>query len=450
MFRNITIVVLVIALIGTGYWGFTEQQQKQAAEIQNENNYQRAFHDLTYHVDQLNDEIGSTLAMNSTKQLSPSLAEVWRVSSQAHDEVGQLPLGLVPFNDTEKFLNDIGDFAYQNAVRDFDKEPLTDEEYETLENLYKQSEEIQEDMRHVQAHVLKGHQRWTDVERDLVNHDEPMDNTVINGFAAIDEKADSFSKTDFASGDIDILPNDEKVAEKLEGDPLSEQEAKEKVKEFLDISGEVDIVIEPTGDGLPYPAYSMTVEDPEREGPIYLDMTKQEGHPIWMLHEREIEEEHVSLNEATNNAQEFLQRNGYGNLVLDDSKQYGNVATLKFVDTQEDIRIYPDSIVLEVALDDGEVIGYESIAYLANHEDRDDLDVEISEDEAKDALNPNLDVMEHHLALLQNDVQEEVVCHEFYGTINDDTFRIFINAKNGDEERVEKLDQAEPVYEELT
>ena len=124
MYKSIIIAVLALAVVGTGAWGYQQHRQKQAVLVNAENNYQRSFHDLSYRMDLLHDKIGSTLAMNSRKSLSPSLAEVWRITSEAHNDVGQLPLSLMPFNKTEEFLNNVGNFSYRTAVRDLDKEPL--------------------------------------------------------------------------------------------------------------------------------------------------------------------------------------------------------------------------------------------------------------------------------------------------------------------------------------
>src|SRR5690606_11680753 len=98
-------------------------------------------------------------AMNSRKQLSPSLAEVWRITSEARGDVGQLPLALLPFNKTEEFLSNIGDFSYRVAVRDLDKEPLSDEEVKTLKKLYKNSGEIKQELRKVQSVALENNLR---------------------------------------------------------------------------------------------------------------------------------------------------------------------------------------------------------------------------------------------------------------------------------------------------
>ena len=53
------------------------------------------------------------------------------------------------------------------------------------------------------------------------------------------------------------------------------------------------------------------------------------------------------------------------------------------------------------------------------------------------------------MAIITNDLGEEVLCYEFFGTMDDDTYRVYINANDGMEEKVEKLQNAEPVYEDV-
>lgn len=61
MLRGIIIVLLTIGVVGTGYWGYKEHQEKNAVLIRAENSYQRAFHDLAYEVDLLHDKMGQHL-----------------------------------------------------------------------------------------------------------------------------------------------------------------------------------------------------------------------------------------------------------------------------------------------------------------------------------------------------------------------------------------------------
>lgn len=165
--------------------------------IRAENSYQRAFHDLAYEVDLLHDKIGTTLAMNSRTSLSPALADVWRLTSEARSDVGQLPLTLMPFNKTEEFLANIGDFSYRTAIRDLEKEPLNDQEYKALQTLYSNAGNIQDELRKVQHLVLKNNLRWMDVELALASNKDPADNTIIDGLKTVEKNVTSYSSNNF-------------------------------------------------------------------------------------------------------------------------------------------------------------------------------------------------------------------------------------------------------------
>lgn len=115
---------------------------------------------------------------------------------EAQNDVGQLPLTLLPFNKTEEFLANIGNFSYRAAVRDLDKEPLSEEEYETLKVLYKQSGDIQKELRDVQHMVLENNLRWMDVELALASGDEASDNTIIDGFKTVEKTVSGYEESD--------------------------------------------------------------------------------------------------------------------------------------------------------------------------------------------------------------------------------------------------------------
>lgn len=448
MVRSVIIGVLTVALLGTGYWGYKEHQEKNAILIKIENNYQRAFHDLTYNIDLLHDEIGSTLAMNSRERLSPSLAEVWRITSEAQNDLGQLPLVLLPFSKTEEFLYKIGDFSYRNAIRDLDNEPLTEEEYETLQQLYEQSGEIQDELRKVQTMAMEENLRWMDVEIALATEDEPQDNAIIDGFKIVDEKVASFKEVDFGPEAVALTSNDEKLAERIEGmKKVSEDEAINIAKKFLNLKSLEGIEVSKTLDGLAYSAYNISIPDKEHGTSIVLEITENGGYVTWMMNERNIDKQSISLNEAFENAKKFLKRNGFNDMELIDSKQYDNIGVFNFSKLEDNVRIYTQTVVLEVALDEGDIIGYEGISYIENDgEERENLTPKLSSEEAEKQLNPNLKIMDHHVAVINNQLEEEVLCHEFYGVINNDTYQIFINADNGKEELVKKLANAEPIY----
>ncbi|MBM4762145.1 germination protein YpeB [Bacillus sp. B15-48] len=448
MLRGILITILTIGIAGTAVWGYQEHQEKNAILQNAENNYQRAFHDLTFQMDLLNDKIGTSLAMSSRSSLSPALAEVWKITSTAHSDVGQLPLTLVPFNKTEEFLANVGNFAYKTAIRDLDDEPLTNEEYETLQSLYEESAKIQNDLRKVQHMVLKNHLTWMDVELALATEGAPADNTIIDGFKTVEKTVESYSETKFGAGMVSLKKKDENF-KYLKGKEIDQNEALEIAKKWASPGDRVEERITENGEGSNYGFFSVDLEDKKNKVHSTMDITKKGGYPIWFLVSRDVDKQSISLNEASEKAIQFLKEHDFEDLDLFESAQYDNMGVFTFVGTKDDVRIYPDAIRVKVALDNGDVIGFSAADYLKSHHEREVAEPVLTASDAKKKVNPNVEIMEERLGVILNDLSEEVLCHEFIGVLGNDTYRIYINAENGVEEKVEKLHNAEQIYEDV-
>ncbi|MBM7569807.1 germination protein YpeB [Aquibacillus albus] len=444
MFRWIVIVLLAIGVIGTGVWGYQEHQEKNAILVQAENNYQRSFHDLTYHIDLLHDKLGTTLAMNTKEQLSPQLIEIWRLTSEAQTDVGQLPLALLPFNKTEEFLANIGDFTYRTAVRDLENEPLTDKEVETLESLYEKSGDIEKELRKVQHMVLEENLRWMDVQVALATNDQQADNTIVDGFETVEETVKGYTEGNFGPS-LTGTSKENHDYQFINGKEITEQQALEKVRELFDIDENTDITITKTGEGAKVPTYSGSYHTDDKSG--YIDISTKGGHPLSLMVNREVSEPKISLFEGMEKANDYLSKLDFKNMEMFESSQYDNVGVYNFVYTEDDIRIYPDSVQVKVALDNGEILGLSSRDYFRNHQERNISEPTLTEEEAKDKVNPNVEIQEQSLAVVEDDLGEEVLAYRFLGTLGQDTYQIFIDANKGIEVQVEKLKVAENKYE---
>ena len=364
MFRGILIAGLSLAVAGTAIWGYQEHREKNAVLINAENNYQRAFHELTYQVDLLHDKIGTTLAMNSRQSLSPTLAEVWRITSEAHNDVGQLPLTLLPFNKTEEFLAQMGDFSYRTAVRDLDKDPLTDKEYATLKNLYSQAEEIQNELRKVQHMAMKNNLRWMDVELALASGKEQADNTIIDGFKTVEKTVEGYDETDLGLAFVNLKVNDNSY-DHLDGKNLSKEEALDLARKYnIGIGKDTKVQITENGKGSDYGFYSISFEDSKTNQIGNIDMTKKGGHALWYMLSRDVKEQKISLNEASNKAVQFLKEHKYKDLEVFESAQYDNLGVFTIIKSLDGVRIYPKAIKVKVALDNGQIVGFSNEDYL--------------------------------------------------------------------------------------
>ncbi|WP_129691570.1 germination protein YpeB [Gottfriedia acidiceleris] len=438
MIKEAAIGVLAIGIIGTAYWGYTEHKAKNEINIQAENNYQRAFHELTYELDLLHDKIGDTLAMKSKSSLSPALVEVWGLTSQARSNVGQLPLRLLPVNKTEEFLTNIGDFSYRTAVRDLDKEPLTQNEYATLQKLYDNSAEIQGEIRKVQHMVFENKLRWMDVELAYAKDQNPKNNVIIDGFKTVERNVMTYSD---ANADPS-LTNYKVIRASLsnvKGEKITTKQAKDIAKKFLKLNSTAQIKVDLTGEKLEDRYYSLEIKEPKTNSEIYMDITEKGGYPVWVIDSRDISAQKVDLNQASINGLKFLERNKFSNMELTESSQYDTIGVFTYVTKQDGVRIYPESVTMKIALDDGSIVGFSSKNYLAAYTKRTIPKPKISVQEARNNISSNLKIMEERKAIILNKLNQEVLCYEFVGTRGNDTYQIFVNADTGVEEQIKKL-----------
>ncbi|MFC4078114.1 germination protein YpeB [Salinithrix halophila] len=441
MYRRIAAVLFPIALIaaiGFGVWGYQENQDKNSLLIKAENQYQRAFHDLNFHVDKLQDELGKSLALNTRKQLSTCMTNVWRLSFAAQNDLSQLPLSLMPFDKTESFLSRIGDFTYKVGVRDLDKKPLTDKEYQTLRTLYKRSNTIQGDLQGVQTKVLNNNLRWMDVELALASEDKVMDNTIIDGFKKVDKAVEGYSEVDFGP-----TVNNREAAQrdryaKLKGEKVTPKEVKEKIADILERPDTRGIRVVENKKGNYPKTYSVRLD---RGGGRQLnaDVTQKGGYILWMVYDRDVKKKKLNLERAQGEAIQFLDRLGYPEMEALSYDETGNMAAFNFVRRQGDTLIYPESVTVKVALDNGEIVGYRADKYVFNHKKKRNTQATISQAKARKYVNPRLTVQEVQKAVIFGEKGEEVLCYEFMGQLGKTRYRIFINAKTGDEEFVEKI-----------
>lgn len=433
--------VFAIATIAVGVWGYQENHEKNAILIKAENQYQRAFHDLSFHMDKLQDELGKTLAINSQKQIDGTLSHVWRLTSMAQSDVGQLPLTLMPFNKTEEFLSNTGKFAYQTAIRNLDKEPLTNGEYEKLKQLHKQSHDIQGQLDSLRSKILQHHLRWMDVETALATEHQNIDNTIIDGLQTVDKKVAGYNEVD-PGQTVQSLQNEKNFDDKnLTGSPITKEQAKRVALNFLGIKeGNAQLDVKETGKGHDYTAYSVSIVPKGANDALHLDVTKKGGHVTWLLNNRDVTAQKLNTSQAVTRADQFLKVHGFKDMQSMVQENYGNVSVLTYVSTPNHVRVYPDTVTVKVALDTGDIIGYQAESYVFHHKNRNLEKPKLTMSAARKSLNPHFQVKESRLAVVKNDSNQEVLCYEFVGSVENESYRVFIDAQNGKEVTIEKLD----------
>lgn len=435
--------ILLIALVAAGVWGYKEHQDKNSVLIKAENQYQRAFHDLSFHMDKLQTELGNTMAVNSTANdfYRKEMINVWRLTSEAQNEVSQLPLALLPFSKTDEFLGNLASFTYQTSVRDLSKKPLDDNELKTLKELYNRSKEISSELRGVQSKTIKDNLRWMDVEMALATESSNNDNVIIDGFKKVDKKVAEYSELNWGPSMKELFAaRSEKAPAGLD---VNADEVKKKATEFFGIKDGNSLKVKENAPGTEYSSFTVTGKDPESGADFQMDFTKKGGHMIWYTINRDSKSKDLSMEQAREIAEEYLAEHNYKDLTAINFDEYQNMATYTFVKKQGDVLIYPQKVIAKVALDNGEITGLEATDYIYRQKDRQIKQPKLTAQEAKKSISPDFQVSEEARAVIRNDAEQEVDCYQLTGKIGGTLYRIYVNSENGYEEKIETIGPVE-------
>ncbi len=158
-----------------------------------------------------------------------------------------------------------------------------------------------------------------------------------------------------------------------------------------------------------------------------------------MLNPRMVTTTRLSDDEAVARAQEFLNARGLTSFMPTYTLREQNVLTLSLVYKQDNVVIYPDQLKLQVALDNGQVVGYEAMGYLTSHHQRVITVPTLTQAKAKSKLSPRIQALSQRLALIPTSSKGEVLAYEFKTKLANDVFLVYINAASGEEEHILKL-----------
>jgi spore germination protein len=438
MIRNFIITILVIGLVGFGYWGYIEHRDKNALIIQNENNYQQAFHELSYYVDKIHDDLGTSLATDPKSTSAPQLTEVWKLTGQAREDIGKLPLKLMPLSNTSTFLSNVGNYSFNTAVKHPSVGGLSQKDYHQLETLYSESATVEKDLRHVQSVILTNNLKWTDVAAALQTN-QPKDNQIIDGLKTVNAKTADFDKkwqptANQPTGSLKLLDN-------LTGQNINKGDAIRISKQFIGIHAENKVDVQKVGTRSSYSGYNVTFSETNNNNEsTTAALTRKGGHMVWFMKNRSIGTQKLSLHQATGKAQNYLKAKGFDSLNLVSSDQYDTVGVLAFAKKEKNVLIYPASIKVKVALDNGEILGFDQTEYLITQKTAlPRLQPNLTEKEAQSKLRSTVHVQQQGLVVYKNEQGKNVLCYEFYATKGKDTYHIFINAMTGLQENVNLL-----------
>ena len=424
-------IILIIALVVLGIMLYKEKNQYTIAT---ENNYNFAFYQVVDYVKDVENYLAKAMISSSSEHAAETLMHVWREANLALSYMTQLPISSNELLNTDKFLNQVSDYSFTLATKSIEGEDLTQEELDNLKELYDYSVDLSDILEQLSADMSSGRISWKELTEDVdTAFAQQVDNLSATSFSNIDKNFGEYEGLIYDGAYSEHMESAEKKG--LVGEEITEEQAKEKAISFIgeDRLEKIELTSLVENGNIVVYDFMATLKN---EGILTIAISKKGGHIVVANHNRDVQEEKLSQDEANEIGQKFLESIGIPNMKATYYLKEGGAVTINYAYVQDDVTIYADLIKLKVALDNGEILGIETTGYLNNHTERNIEEPTITMDEAKDSLNQKLEITSSGLAIIPTEWKTEVFCYEFKGKIYDTDFLVYINANTGKEENI--------------
>jgi len=433
--------ILAILLVAALVWGYNQYQTKKQREIALENYYQSLFFDIKKHIENIQVNLSKVMVANTKERNILLLSQISNEAISAHTKLGQMPLTHAEIANTEKFLNQAADYSTYLIQKHLQGEELTEEQRQALSNIQNNSVKFNEELTNIQNSLAEGNFFLGSLTASARNRvKEANENILQTSLVQLDEQ---FAKTPELIYDGPFA--DQMINRKPVGLPENEVTAEEARKIAAEFLGNVNIInIEQFEEGehineARIPAYTFNVYvDKQRNSPIYMGVSKKGGKVVWMNNPRPVGTTKLSVKNAEERALKFLQEKGFENMEPNYYLKYDSTILFNFVNTENKVTIYPDLVKVKVALDTGEIVGFDASAYYLNHHDRKIDEPHLTEAEARSKVRQDFNIDSIRLAIIPKG-KNEVLCYEFKGKYNGSDFIVYINALDGSEEEILQL-----------
>ncbi|MBB6217123.1 germination protein YpeB [Anaerosolibacter carboniphilus] len=434
--RRGLMIVLAIALVGSGIWGYQQYQENMEHNIYLENQFQRMFYDMIVDVENIQVSLAKAMVTGTPKQNVMLFTDIMHLSYDAQEKLSQLPIDHSNVSKTQKFLSQVGDLSMSLARKNLDGKPLDQTETDTLEELHNYANYLSQQLIELQGQIANGGTRIGELARKANQQlKETNANMLTTSFVNMEEKMREYPELIYDGPFSEHL---KRKKPRLQGKQINQNEIERIAESFVNDGTKYEANVLGDLNDTRMPAYvvSLKPRTGEANHDLTMAITKTGGKVIWMLDAGNIGEAKLSEEQGIQIAQAFLKNKGYQQMIPTYSVQYDGQMVINFAYQQNDIVIYPDLIKVKVGLDEGKIVGFEAEGFLSNNYERNIDPPKITAEEAREKISMAADVSEPRLAIIPTEGGSEILCYEFKAKYKQDTFLIYINADTGDEQKI--------------
>ena len=431
--KHILPIIIGILIIAIGTLSYFLYQNMNKTKIANENMYNSNLYELMNYVQNVETYLAKATISSSSTHAAETLTYLWREANLAETYLSNLPVQSQELENTAKFLNQVSDYSYSLSRKNIKGEELSDEEFSNLEQLHTYSLSLEDTLNQLAWDLENGSISWKELAQTEKDQFSQAVSSEIDMFSTLEENFHEYSGLIYDGAFSEHMTTSE--PKMITGEDVTEEDAKNKVKEFMQDKKIKEINTLEQSQNTNIPAYNFSVKTEQNEN-CAISVSKKGCHVVFSNCNRDIGEQVLSYEDANKKGQEFLEKVGIKNMQNTYYLNESGILTINYAYNQNGVMIYPDLIKVKVALDNGEILGFEATGYLNNHTERTIDKNVISKEQAKKTLNKNLNIKSENLAIIPTEYKTEILCYEFKGTVENREFIVYINAKTGEEEDI--------------
>lgn len=391
--------------------------------------YLRNVDQLATSTDNIKNTLSKGIYCGTPEQLAIISSKLWNDASNAKQALASLPLKGTQTDNMNRFLSQVGNYSVSVSKKATDGEVLTLDEYVKLAQLYDYSEVLSKQMWDLEKKAQSGLITFEETKSLLSDEKTAQPPNITEGFKSFEDGIDKYPTLIYDGPFSDhILDREPEMLKNIKTVDLSQ--AHKTASEFTGVSA--DKLKNRNDEAGKMPSYCF--DDGKN---TYIAVTKAGGYVSYMMKTRRVDTSKITINDALSTGTAFLLNKGYENIVTTYYETVDNICTINCAYLDGDVTVYTDLIKISVAMDNGEILGFDGRGYIVNHHNRTMPDPIISAQQAQKSLSPLLTVEKTKLAIIPTSGENEVLTYEFLcSSRKGQKVLVYVNAKTNAEEQI--------------
>ncbi len=399
------------------------------AEMKVEYSYLRSIDNLADYMTSIDKILTKSMYVGTPELLTSLSTNLWKSSSNAKMSLSQLPVEFLNLSEVYKYLSQVGEYAIYISKKGTDGLEISEEERLNMKSLAELSRSLMDQIMILQDGIYTGSISIGEVKSDIDKQDDNRNYSGISdNISDIQEKFSSYPKLIYDGPYSDHIM--EKSPEKLVGlEEVSREEAKNKASKVSGI--DTASLQDDYDEEGKMSSYRFKTNDSN------ISITKQGGLVSYMVKNRDISSQSLTNENGLKVSGQYLKSLGINNIVPTYHEIRNNIMTINYAHEIEGVVYYTDLIKVSVAMDSGEIMGFDARGYIVNNKVREFAPPSISKEKAITVISPLLKVEDIKLTVIPtNNIQEELTYQLTCKTEDDKPILVYINAYSGKEEDI--------------